>query len=82
MQDPMMTMPKSDKELAFLHDLFVATDWGERFAQLVDEHVVLPKKGQALYLSSGTGGHAIALQERSEELKFICVEESEEYLEL
>jgi ubiquinone/menaquinone biosynthesis C-methylase UbiE len=82
LQDPMMTMPKSDKELAFLHDLFVATDWGERFAQLVDEHVVLPEKGQALYLASGTGGHAIALQERSETLKFICVEESEEYLEL
>lgn len=77
-----MTMPKSDKELAFLHDLFVATDWGERFAQLVDEHVVLPEKGQALYLASGTGGHAIALQERSEGLKFLCVEESEEYLEL
>lgn len=78
----MMTMPKSDKELAFLHDLFVATDWGERFAQLVDEHVALPEKGQAVYLASGTGGHAIALQERSEILEFICVEESEEYLEL
>lgn len=77
-----MTTPKSDKELAFLHDLFVATDWGERFSQLVDEHVVLPDKGRALYLGSGTGGHAIALQEQAEQLKFLCIDESNEYLEL
>ncbi len=54
-------MRKSDKELAFLHDLYVATDWGERFAELVDEHVKLPKEGRALYVGSGTGGHALAL---------------------
>lgn len=73
---------KTEKELAFLHDLFVATDWGERFAQLVDEHIRLPNKGRALYLGSGTGGHAIALQERAQDLKFLCIEESDEYLEL
>ncbi len=77
-----MSTQKTDKELAFLHDLFVATDWGERFAQLVDEHIKLPKKGRALYLGSGTGGHAIALQERAVEVKFLCIEENEEYLEL
>lgn len=82
LEEQRMNTPKSDKELAFLHDLFVATDWGERFAQLVDEHVPLPDKGRALYLASGTGGHAIALQERAEALEFLCVEESEEYLEL
>jgi ubiquinone/menaquinone biosynthesis C-methylase UbiE len=77
-----MTPHKSDKELAFLHDLFVATDWGERFAEQIDEHVKLPDKGRALYLGSGTGGHAIALQERAEGLKLLCLEEHEEYLEL
>ena len=77
-----MITHKSDKELAFLHDLFVATDWGERFASLVDEHVKLPDAGRALYLASGTGGHAIALQERKEGLKFTCIDEQEEYLEL
>jgi ubiquinone/menaquinone biosynthesis C-methylase UbiE len=76
-------MPKTNKELAFLHELFVATDWGERFSQLVDEHIQLPKKGQVLYLASGTGGHAIALQERfSDQLKFLCIDENEECLEL
>lgn len=74
---------KTDKELAFLHELFVATDWGERFAELIDEHIKLPKKGRALYVATGTGGHAIALQERAgENLKFLGVDESEANLEL
>ena len=74
---------KTNKELAFLHELFVATDWGERFAELIDKHVKLPKAGNALYVASGTGGHAIALQERSgNKLSFIGVDESVENLEL
>jgi len=78
-----MSTPRTNKELAFLHELFVATDWGERFAELVDEHVTLPKEGRALYVASGTGGHAIALQERTgNALKFLCVDENEESLEL
>jgi SAM-dependent methyltransferase len=74
---------KSQKELAFLHDLYVAPDWGERFAEVVDAHVELPKEGRALYVAAGTGGHAMALHERAgEKLQFICVDESDEYLEL
>jgi ubiquinone/menaquinone biosynthesis C-methylase UbiE len=74
---------KSDKELAFLQDLYVATDWGERFAELVDEHLKLPKKGRAMYVASGTGGHALALHERAgEDVSLVCVDESEERLEL
>ena len=78
------SMPaKTNKELAFLLKLFVATDWGERFAELIDEHVKLPKKGRALYVGSNTGGHAIAIQERApENLKFTCVDENNESLEL
>jgi ubiquinone/menaquinone biosynthesis C-methylase UbiE len=78
-----MSTRKSDKELAFLHDLYVATDWGERFAQLVDEHVKLPPEGRALYVATGTGGHALALAARGgSALEFVGVEESEERLEL
>jgi ubiquinone/menaquinone biosynthesis C-methylase UbiE len=74
---------KSEKELAFLHDLFVATDWGERFAELIDAHVQLPKKGRVLYLGAGTAGHAIALHERAgEKISLVCIEESDELLEL
>jgi ubiquinone/menaquinone biosynthesis C-methylase UbiE len=76
-------MPKTNKELAYLHELFVATDWTERFAELVDEHVKMPKDGKVLYLAAGTGRHAITLQERSSDsLEFLCIEENEESLEL
>ncbi|HEU4934088.1 MAG TPA: class I SAM-dependent methyltransferase [Pyrinomonadaceae bacterium] len=74
---------KSDKELAFLQDLFIAPDWGERFAELIDEHVELPKEGKALYLGAGTGGHAMALHERaSEKLELLCIDENPECTEL
>jgi ubiquinone/menaquinone biosynthesis C-methylase UbiE len=74
---------KSPKELAFLEDLYVATDWGERFAVLVDEHIELPKEGRALYLAAGTGAHALALQARAgDKLNLLCVDENEECLEL
>ena len=75
--------PKSQKELAFLHDLYIATDWGERFANLVDEHVKLPREGRALYLQAGTGSHALALQERGgAKLTIVCSDNNEECLEL
>jgi ubiquinone/menaquinone biosynthesis C-methylase UbiE len=78
-----MSTLKTSKELAYLHDLFVASDWGERFAELVDEHVTLPEEGQALYLAAGTGGHAIALRERAgKDVEFLCVDENEESVEL
>jgi len=78
-----MITVKTNKELAYLHELFVANDWGERFAELIDEHVELPQEGWALYLAAGTGGHAIALQERAnQKLTFHCLDENEESLEL
>ena len=74
---------KSDKELAFLKELYVATDWGERFAALMDEHVETPKKGRIIYVGAGTGGHAMALIERAgDDVAMVCVDESEECLEL
>jgi ubiquinone/menaquinone biosynthesis C-methylase UbiE len=74
---------KTDKELAFLQDLFIAPDWGERFAELIDEHVKLPEEGKALYAASGTGNHAMALQERAgNKVEFLCVDENSECLEL
>jgi ubiquinone/menaquinone biosynthesis C-methylase UbiE len=78
-----MSTEKSEKELAYLHELYVATDWGERFAVLVDQHVKLPDEGRALYVASGTGAHALALAVRApQEVTLVCVDESEERLEL
>lgn len=74
---------KTQKELAFLHDLYIATDWGERFAELVDEHVELPKEGRALYVEAGTGGHALALQARAgAKLELLGTDHNDECLEL
>lgn len=78
-----MTALKTEKELAFLHDLFIAPDWGERFADLIDQHITIPKKGRVLYLAVGTGGHAISLRERSgKDVEFLCLDENVECLEL
>src|SRR4029079_1932013 len=77
------TNRKSDKELAFLQDLFIAPDWGERFSDLIDQHVTLPKEGEALYVGAGTGSHAMTLHERAgEKLELLCVDENPECTEL
>jgi ubiquinone/menaquinone biosynthesis C-methylase UbiE len=74
---------KTDKEMAFLHDLFIAPDWDERFADLMDEHLEIPKKGNALYLAVGTGGPAIALRQRAgANINLLCIDENEECLVL
>ena len=79
----MMSANKSDKELAFLRDLYVATDWGERFAQLIDEHVKLPKTGRVLYAAAGTGDHALALLQRAgQDATLVGTDESALNLEL
>ena len=78
-----MSTTKSDKERAFLEDLFIAPDWGERFAELIDEHVKLPTEGRALYAAAGTGNHAMSLQERAgSKLELLCVDENSECVEL
>src|SRR5436305_15216173 len=78
-----MSTRKSEKEIAYLHELYVATDWGERFAELVDKHVKLPPEGRVLYVASGTGAHALAVAARAaRDVTLVCVEESEERLEL
>ena len=78
-----MITQRSEKELAFLHDLFVATDWGERFWPSIDEHIVLPRRDALFILVSGTGTHAIALQERvTPKVELLGVDEHKEYLAL
>ncbi len=56
---------KNDKELAFLYDLYIAPDWNERFAGLIDEHIQIPKQGRVLYVEQGTGGHALEMSARA-----------------
>jgi ubiquinone/menaquinone biosynthesis C-methylase UbiE len=78
-----MSVNRSDKELAFLHDLYVEGEWGERFAELIDEHVEPPKQGRGLYVAAGTGGHALKIAERAERaFTLIGVDEHAERVEI
>jgi ubiquinone/menaquinone biosynthesis C-methylase UbiE len=57
-------MAKSQKELAFIRDLYIHDDWIKRFTDLVDKHIDLRDSENMLYINAGTGGHALAIGER------------------
>ena len=60
-------MAKSQKELAFLRDLYIQDEWTRRFTELVDKHMDLSDSENMLYINAGTGGHAMAISERYSE---------------
>ncbi len=57
-------MAKTQKELAFLRDLYVQDEWTRRFTDVVDKHIDLADSDNLVYLNAGTGSHALALGER------------------
>lgn len=57
-------MEKSQKELAFLRDLYVQEEWTKRFTGLADKHMDLRDSENMLYLNAGSGDHAMAIYER------------------
>ena len=57
-------MSKTQKELAFLRDLYIDAEWTLRFTDLVDKHIKFSKKEEKfLYINAGTGNHALALRQ-------------------
>jgi ubiquinone/menaquinone biosynthesis C-methylase UbiE len=60
-------MAKTEKELAFLRDLYINNEWTRRFTDLVDKHLKFSREKNFLYLNAGTGDHAFALGERLNE---------------
>ncbi len=57
-------MTKTQKELAFLRDLYIDEQWTKRFTDLFDKHLAFSGKENLLYINAGTGNHAFALGER------------------
>ena len=57
-------MAKTQKELAFLRDLYVQDEWTRRFTDMVDKHMDLRDSDNMLYINAGTGGHALAVHQR------------------
>ncbi len=57
-------MEKTQRELAFLRDLYVEDDWTRRFTELVDKHIDLTDSDNLLYLNAGNGTHAMLLGDK------------------
>ncbi len=57
-------MSKTQKELAFLRDLYVAPDWTERFTDIFDKNFKFTSEKKILYVNAGTGNHAIELSKK------------------
>ncbi|MEQ1645297.1 MAG: hypothetical protein ABL959_17740, partial [Pyrinomonadaceae bacterium] len=57
-------MTKTQKELAFLRDLYVQEEWTQRFTELVDKYIDLSDSENLLYINAGTGTHALILDEK------------------
>lgn len=60
-------MTKTQKERAFLRDLYISDEWTKRFTDLVDKHVELKEVENLLYLNAGTGNHCFQLREKLDE---------------
>ena len=61
------SMPKSQKELAYIRDIYVAPEWTRRFAELADKHLELEGVENLLYINAGTGDHCFAIREKIDE---------------
>lgn len=57
-------MSKTQKELAFLRDLYIDEAWTKRFTDLADKHLSFSDKENFLYINAGTGSHALFLREK------------------
>ena len=76
-------MSKTEKELAFLQDLYVATDWTERFTELLGKDFNTEEFENILYINAGTGNHALDLEEKLEEnTELLAVTENEELVKI
>ncbi|HEY0457742.1 MAG TPA: class I SAM-dependent methyltransferase [Pyrinomonadaceae bacterium] len=74
-------MTKTQKELAFLRDLYVDNEWTLRFTDLVDKHIGFAKEEKLLYMNAGTGNHALALSKKlGRDAQFFATAENKDVL--
>ena len=76
-------MSKTEKELAFLRDLYIETDWTERFTNLFDDNFKFSGEEKILYVNAGAGNHALALREKlDDEIEIFGVSETQDLLNI
>lgn len=72
---------KTQKELAFLRDLYIDEQWTLRFTDLVDKHIGFAKEEKLLYINAGTGNHALALSKKlGKDAEFFATAENKDVL--
>lgn len=78
-----MATEKTQRELAFIRDLYVQDEWTRRFTELADKHLDLTDSENLLYINAGTGTHALALDERwGEKVDIFASVEDEDQLNI
>lgn len=76
-------MSKTEKELAFLQDLYITPDWTTRFTELLGDNFNTDEFENILYINAGTGNHALALEEKlGDDTQLFAVVENEELLKI
>jgi ubiquinone/menaquinone biosynthesis C-methylase UbiE len=77
-------MVKTQKELAFLRDLYIGNEWTRRFTDLIDKNFDLAGTDEnLLYINAGTGEHAFTLRERlGDKVDIFATCEDEEILHI
>lgn len=76
-------MSKTEKELAFLRDLYIETDWTERFTNLFDDNFTFSDEEKILYVNAGAGNHALAVREKLDDnIEIFGVSENQELLNI
>lgn len=76
-------MSKSQKELAYIYDLYIVPVWRDCFDRFFNEKFGLPKSGKVLDLQCGTGGHAIEMARMlSNKGSVVAIDEYQEIINL
>jgi len=60
-------MPKTQKELAYIRDIYITPEWTRRFAELADKKLDLDGVETLAYVNAGTGDHCFAIREKLDE---------------